>query len=145
MEDTNDREHPFVGRLLRWPSGLRKGGNSAGHEVLATYWTTRGDRSFAFCSDGLLIDPEGMARFIPFAEIEDAGHDDVELLREVKRKRQEGEPLAESLRLTLCAGEVLELPLNERADGMSERLLIAGFVEQRVCIARSERRRRGEG
>lgn len=139
-----DREHPLVGRLLRIPSGLRKGGHSDGYEVLATYWTEQGDRPFAFCLDGLLVDPEGVARFIPFGEIEGAGYHDIEQLRETKRLAQAGEPLREPLRLTLQGGEVLELPLNERPDGMSERLLIAGLVEQRVRIARADRRKQRE-
>ena len=141
----NDREHSFVGRLLRWPSGLRKGGNSAGREVLATYWTDQGERPFAFCIDGLLVDPEGRPRFIPFGEIDDAGYHNLEQLRETKRVASAGEPLREPLRMTLLGGEIIELPLNERADRMSERLLIAGLVEQRVRIAHSERRKRGEG
>ena len=144
MDATDDPEHPFVGRLLRVPSGLRKGGNSAGHEVLATYWTDQGDRPFAFRSDCLIIDPEGAPRFIPFGEIEDSGYYGIELLQETKRAAKAGEPLGESLRITLYGGEVFDLPLNERPDRMSERLLIAGLVERRVRIARAERRKRGE-
>jgi hypothetical protein len=138
------KEHPFVGRLLRIPSGLRKGGHSAGYEVLATYWTEQGDKPFAFCLDGLLVDPEGAARFIRFDEIEDSGYYNVEQLRETKRIAEAGERLREPLRMRLHGGEVVELPLNERPNGTSERILIASLVEQRVRLAEADRRKQRE-
>ena len=141
-EGEASEEDPVVAKLFRYPSGLRKGGDSDDHEVLATYWTIEGSRPFAFCRNGLLIDPDGSPRFIPFAEIEDTSYHDGGLLRETKSVRR-GETRAESLPLRLLDGEVVLLPLNARDDGMSERLTIAGLLEQRVRIHRSEKRKAG--
>jgi len=66
--------------MLRHETGLRAGGVSADHDVLATYWTREGDAPFAFCRDGLLLDPYGAARFISFVEIEDAGYYNQEMM-----------------------------------------------------------------
>ena len=134
---------PVVGRLLRTPSGLRASRHtSSGHEVLATYWHDEGGHPFAICRDGLLIDPDESGRFISFHQIKSTSlHDSELLLNEKNAMRVSGSVGATSLLLALTNGETLILPLNARADRMSERLTIAGLIEQRVRIARSERRR----
>lgn len=77
-----------------------------------------------------------------FHEIDNAGLYDRGLLeREKNAMRHSGTVGPTSLYLTLATGETLTLPLNVRADGMSERLTIAGLIEQRITIAKSKRRR----
>jgi len=110
--------------------------------VLATYFHDEDGHPFAICRDGLLIDPDDSARYISFHEIESASlHDGKLLLSEKDTKRVAGSVGPTSLPLTLTSGETLILPLNAREDGMSERLTIAGLIEQRMRIAKSERRR----
>ncbi|MEO7688098.1 MAG: hypothetical protein ABIS51_02350 [Sphingomonas sp.] len=132
---------PVVARLLRWSSGLRAGGNVA-HDVLVTYLSEQGTRPFAFCRDGLLLDPDGEARFVRFVEIEDTGKFDRIMLEKEKRASRQGESIDTPLSIRLVSGEVLVLPLNVRGDGMSERLTIASLLEQRVRIARSQARKK---
>jgi hypothetical protein len=134
---------PVVARLLRTPSGLRADGHtSVDYEVLATYWHDGGGRPFAFCRDGLVIEPDGIGRYLAFHEIESASlHDHEQLKREKDRMMHSGGVGPTSLTLYLKGGETLTLPLNARTDGMSERLTIAGLIEQRIRIANSERRR----
>ncbi len=129
----------MLGRLLRTESGLRAGGVS--DAVLATYHHENGSRPFAFRRDGLVIDPEGAARFVPFIDIRDTSLHARELLRADKQARQDGAPLDAALPLRLTDGAILVLPLNQHPEGMSERLTIAGLIEQRVTIARSKARR----
>lgn len=139
---SNQQADPFVARLLRIPSGLRAGGRDHGnHAVLAIYHHHEGSYPFAICRNGLLIDPEGQAKFVPFHGIDNASSHDIELLRHEKSMmRRDGRVGTTSLPLSLTTGETVLLPLNEREDGMSERLLIAGLIEQRIRIALSERR-----
>lgn len=120
----------YLKQLLKYPSGLRAGGSGSGPEVVASYWDAEGRRVFAFCSDGLLIDPDGRARFIPFAEIQDTGRFDVEPLRREKEAAETGAPLSEPLSLRLVSGEEIQLPLKSRMDGISERLTIAMLVDR---------------
>lgn len=129
-------EDPMLGRLLRIASGLRAGGISG--EVLATYHHDDGSRPFAVHRDGLLIDPEGDARFVPFAAIEDASYRNLALLRADKRSMERGEPNNGVLPLRLIDGEVIALPLNAHPEGRSERLTIARLIEQRASIARAK-------
>ncbi|WP_157218724.1 hypothetical protein [Flavisphingomonas formosensis] len=110
--------------------------------MLATYCHDDGGHPFAICRDGLLIDPDGVVRFVAFHEIENASlYDHDLLLREKNAMRRSGHVGATSLTLALTNGETVIIPLNVRADGMSERLTIAGLIEQRIRIAKSERRR----
>ena len=132
-------DDPFLARLLRFWTGLRAGGSSLRHEVLATYWTQRGNALFAFCRNGLLMDPEGSARFIPFVDIEDAGYYNQEMVERAKRMGAGGAP--EPLSITLTGGEVIDLPLDVRDDGMPDQLQIASLIERRVRIFKAERRR----
>ncbi|GEM_PF-2412980 len=126
-------DDPMRARLLRISSGLRAGGISA--DVLATYHHESGTRPFAFQRDGLIIDPEGVARFVPFTAIKDSTYYDGTLLREDKQRRIQGERSAATLPLRLVGDEVLDLPLNAHPKGMSERLTIANLIEQQVRLA----------
>jgi hypothetical protein len=128
---------PYFKRLLKHPSGLRAGGDSSGPEVVASYWNAEGGRPFAFCRDGLLIDPDGQARFIALADIQDSGRFDLEPLRREKEAAEIGAPLSEPLSLRLVSGEQIDLPLARRMDGMSERLTIAMLVDRHVRKVRA--------
>jgi len=123
---------PYLKRLLKHPSGLRAGGNSPGPEVVASYWNAEGGRPFAFCRDGLLVDPDGRARFIAFADIQDSGRFDPEPLRREKEAVEADALLTEPLWLRLASGEQLELPLTSRTGGISERLTIAMLVDHQI-------------
>ena len=79
-----------------------------------------------------MIDPDGRARFIPFAEIQDSGRFDVEPLRREKEAAESGVPLSEPLSLHLVSGERIDLPLTSRTDGISERLTLAMLVDRQV-------------
>ena len=132
-------DDPVLARMLRFESGLRAGGSSRHHEVLATYWT-RGEKAlFAFCRDGLLLDPDGAQRFVPFVEVADAGYYNREMVERAKRMRQGHVP--EPLSITLTSGEVVDLSLNVRDDGMPDLLGIAGLIERRVRVFKAEQRR----
>lgn len=110
--------------------------------MLATYCHNEEGHPFAICRNGLLIDPDDSALYISFHEIESASlHDRELLLIEKDTKRVSGSVGPTSLPLVLTSGEVLTLPLNAREDGMSERLAIAGLIEQRMRIAKFERRK----
>ena len=127
-------DDPVLRWLLRFESGLKAGGEVPGYEVLATYWTRDGERPFAFCRDGLLIDPGGAARFVPFAEIEDAGYYNITMIKRAKAARC-GEP-PEPLEIGLRSGERIALPLEVRDDGMPDLLDIAKLIHRRAAIFR---------
>lgn len=134
-------DDPVLARMLRFESGLREGGSSRQHEVLATYWTRGEDALFAFCRNGLLVDPDGVPRFIPFVEIADAGYYNREMVERAKRMRLGGAP--EPLSITLTSGEVIDLPLDIRDDGMPDLLGIASLIERRARVFKAEQRREG--
>lgn len=135
-----DEPHdPVVARLLRYQTGLKARGQSGEHEVLATYYTQSGAAPFAICRDGLLLGPDDGARFVPFAEIEDAGYYNVEMVRRAQDARRTG--ASEPLSIRLNSGEVIDLPVDVRDDGMPDLLTIARFIQQRVTIFRSEKAR----
>jgi hypothetical protein len=134
-------DDPVLARMLRFKSGLREGGSSQQYEVLATYWTRHDDALFAFCRDGLLLDPEGAPRFIPFVEIAEAGYYNREMAERAKRMRLGSTP--EPLSITLTSGEVIDLLLDIRDDGMPDLLGIASLIEQRVRIFKADQRRDG--
>jgi len=116
---------------------LKAGGQSGSHEVLATYHAHSGDTPFAICRDGLLLNPDNDARFVPFAEIEDAGYYNHEMVRRAKGARRSG--ASEPLSIRLQSGEVIDLPVEVRDDGMPDLLTIASFIQQRATIFRSEK------
>jgi hypothetical protein len=111
---SSDDSDVIVARLLRVSSGLRAGGGADGHEVLVTYHGEQGDRPFAICRDGILIEPEGSARLVPFLDIEDTSYFDRPSLEGEKEARRYGHPIATSLPLKLTTGEVLVLRLATR-------------------------------
>lgn len=135
-----DKPHdPVLARLLRHRTGLKAGGHSSSHAVLATYHTHSGDTPFAICRDGLLLDPSNDARFVPFAEIEDAGYYNREMVKRAKEARSSGS--SEPLSIRLQSGEVIDLPVEVRDDGMPDLLTVASFIQQRATIFRSEKAR----
>ena len=134
-------DDPVLAFLLRHENGLRAGGFSAYHEVLATYWTRSENALFAFCRDGLLLDPEGVQRFIPFVEIADAGYYNREMVERAKRNKLGG--VLEPLSITLMSDEVVDLALDVRDDGMPDLLNIAKLIERRVRVFKAEQRRQG--
>ena len=138
-KDAEPQPDPVVARLFRNRTGLKPGGSSEQHEVLATYHRRSGERPFAICREGLLLEPEGAARFVPFAEIEDGGYYNLEMLWRAKRATCKGG--AEPLSIRLYGGEVIDLPLDVREDGMPDLLHIAKLVHQRSILYRSEERK----
>jgi hypothetical protein len=130
---------PVLARLLRHRTGLKAGGSHAEHEILATYHVRSGATPFAICRHGLLLDPDGKQRFIPFAEIEDAGYYNSEMVKRAKAAR--GALVSAPLSVRLHSGEIIDLPVDVREDGMPDLLTIASHIQQRVTIHRSEERR----
>lgn len=121
----------FRARLLRHVTTLLPEPDLGEFEAVASYVAEDGRRIFAFCLNGLLIDPDGDSRFIPFAQISATDYYDDQRLRTEKRTQ-----MYRSIILTLCDGEKLELPLNQRTDGFSERLAVGVLIEQRIRLAR---------
>ena len=62
------------------------------------------------------------------------------MLRRAKTAR--GSQTSEPLSIRLRSGEVIELPVEVREDGMPDLLTIASLIQQRVTIAQSEMRRK---
>lgn len=134
---------PFIAHLFRYATALCRGGDVPGYEVLATYRTKAGEAPFAFCRDGLLIDLEGEARYIPFVDIDDAGYHNRAMVE--RAKRAAGEQACEPLTIRLVSGETIDLPMDVRDDGMPDLLTIAHLIHRRVIIDRSARRRAAAG
>jgi len=130
---------PVLARLLRFPTGLKAGGSNDCHEVLATYHSHSGDMPFAVCRDGLILNPDKEARFVPFVEIDDAGFHNEEMIRRAKAAK--GKTVSAPLSLRLRDGEIIDLPVEVRDDGMPDLLTIARFIHQRAIIHRAEERR----
>lgn len=126
----------YLARLLKCASGLRAESDIPGSDVVASYWTPNNTRSFAFSRNGLLIDPDGQARFIAFADIEDSGYHDREQLMAAKTAIRAGETLIEKLSLQLVGGEQIDLALNPRSDRFSEKLMIGGLIDRHARINR---------
>ncbi len=138
--DETHPHDPMLARLLRYPSGLRAGGFNPEHEVLATYYTRSGDRPFAICREGVLVDQGNHPRFVRYAEIEDAGYYSREMVSRAKAAMAAG--VSEPLSIRLRSGERIDLPVEVRDDGMPDLLTIAGFIQQRASIQLSEDRRK---
>src|SRR5688572_29716126 len=90
-----DPSDPFVRRLLRHTTGLRMRAQSDDERIVVVYCRTSGHRPFAIGREGLVIDPDGDARFIPFTDIEHSGYYGVETLRREKTTLEEGGILQE--------------------------------------------------
>lgn len=133
-------DDPVIARLLGSDTGMTAGHDWPPHEALTTYWTETGKALFAFCRDGILLDPVGEARFLPFTEIADAGYYNRDMIMRAKTARIEG-AMGATLSIALSDGEIVELPLGVNDRGIPHLLSIAKLIEQRVRIARSELRR----
>ena len=131
---------PMLGRLFRHETRLRPGGFSPDYEVLATYHARSGEQPFAICRHGVLVDPTGLPRFVPFAEIEDTGYYDYEALKRTKAET-DFQNATEVMTLRLRSGEKIDLEVNFRPNGFSERLTLSNFIRQWSVIQRSECRR----
>ncbi|MEO6218340.1 MAG: hypothetical protein ABIO86_20090 [Sphingomonas sp.] len=131
---------PVTAHLLRYKSGLCEGGVPSQHEVMATYRTTTGEAPFAFCRHGLLLDPEGKSRFLPFVEIADAGYYNVEMVKRAKATKV-GDRTSEPLSIRLTSGEIVDLPMDVRDDGMPDLLNIAKLIHRRVIVHRASSNR----
>jgi len=131
----------FTAHLFRYPTALCRGGNVPGHDVLATYRTRSGGAPFAFCRDGLLIDPETAPRHIPFVEIADPGYYNRTSVERVKRARAADDGACEPLSIRLLSGEVIDLPMDVRDDGMPDLLTIAGLIDRQVTLHKSAQRK----
>ena len=86
---------------------------------------------FAICRDGLLLAPEAEARFVPFADVEDGGYHNLENLKRAKAASVLHSP---PLSIRLRSGEVIDLPVEVRDDGMSDLLTIAKYIHQRSVL-----------
>jgi hypothetical protein len=126
---------PVLTRLLRHRTGLKAGGRPGEPGVMATYWTAAGETPFAFCRHGLLLDPGPGERFIPFAEVADAGYYNSEMIERAKAARAAQAPgAAAPLVIRLFSGERVTLPVEIRDDGMPDLLTIASLINQRAAI-----------
>lgn len=136
MTDTDD---PVVKRLLRYGTSLRASEDRGQHDLLAAYHTRSGDIPFAFCRQGLLLNPGPHERFVPYVEVEDAGYYNLEMVERARAAKVSGK--SEALSIRLRSGERIDLPVEVRADGMPDLLTIAYLIQQRATIFRSEERR----
>ena len=128
----------MLARLLRHPTGLQAGGFHPAHEVLATYHARSGEKPFAICRHGLLIHPDDKPRFVPFADIDDAGYYNREMIQRAKDAKGTG--ASQPLSIRLRSGETIDLPVDVRDDGMPDLLTIAGFLQQWSTIQRADER-----
>ncbi len=101
--------------------------------AIATYEESNGRRIFSFCLDGLLIDPDGEARYVPYTEILKTSYHGVAELRAEKHGQ-----MSRDLALILKNGETFILHFEERGDRLSERLRVGGLIEQRLRLARAD-------
>ena len=124
-------DDPVVRRLLRYAAGLRAGGEPGEHDVLATYITTDGREAFAFCRRGLLIDPCGDKRFIPFGDVDEEKLMTMDML--LAAKDNTIPPEKRKLTLPLRSGDTLDLPVDGRSESNGSDIIeIAGLIRQRA-------------
>lgn len=102
--------------------------------VLATYHMNDGSTPFAFCRHGLMLDPGGLRRYIPFADIADAGYHNRPNIEAAKRAKLIG--WSEPLNIRLASGEHLALPVDINMDGMPDLLRIAKLIQQQAFTHR---------
>lgn len=131
-----ERGDALLARLRRLAPDLRVEETRGEFAAVASYFSDDGSRIFSFCIDGLLLDPDCEARFIPYLEIGSTSHHGTEELKQEKSGRMSTE-----ISLTLRDGTALALPLKTRTDRFSERLRIGDLIEQRVRLAKSGRKR----
>ncbi len=102
--------------------------------MLATYRLRSGETPFALCRDGILLEPGGSERFIPYEQISDGGYYNLQNIRRAKAARPSG--TSEPLTVTLHSGESIDLPMEVRNDGMPDLLTIAHIIHRRACLHR---------
>ena len=95
------------------------------------------------CRHGLLLNPGAEERFVPFAEIEDAGYYNRAMVERAKAAHVSGADAPLTVRLS--SGEAIELPLERRGESIPDLLTIARLIHQRVVIERAERGERWIG
>ncbi|MCH2116045.1 MAG: hypothetical protein MK171_14210 [Pirellulales bacterium] len=128
----NVRADAFLAHLRRLAPDLRAEKTHGEYAVVASYVAEDDSRIFSFCVDGLLLDPDREARYVPYSEISMTsyyGFDELEAEKSGQMSRE--------LTLTLSDNETIVLPLREKDDRYSERLRIGGLIEQRVRLARA--------
>ncbi|MBX7534029.1 hypothetical protein K3165_13925 [Qipengyuania sp. 1XM1-15A] len=102
---------------------------------MASYVSDDGRRIFSFCTDGLLVDPDCEARFVPYSEIDSTSYYGTEELRQEKFGH-----MSKGMVLKLRDGTSLAIPLKTRSDRFSERLRIARLIEIRVRLAKADQK-----
>ena len=136
-------DDPMVRGMVRETVGLRAGGVPSEHLVRATYVSSEGKEVFAFCRDGLLIEPRGQQRFIPYGEICQRG---LLNLDNIMAAKDEDAPLPRrKLTLRLRSGETLDLSVDGWSDdSLGDLIKIARLIERRIASDRSFRARRSD-
>ncbi|MBX7528414.1 hypothetical protein [Qipengyuania vesicularis] len=127
---STERGDALLARLRRLAPDLREEEARGEFLAVASYLSDDGSRILSFCVDGLLIDPDREARFIPFSEIEATSYHGTEELKQEKSGQ-----MSKEVTLTLKDGSLLPIPLATRSDRFSERLRIGNLIEQRVRLA----------
>lgn len=127
-----ERADAFLARLLRLAPDIRAEKTQGEFGAVASYHDATDRRIFSFCLDGLLIDPDGAARYISYLEISTTSYyGGDELMAE-----KSGD-MSREITLNLHKGEAIILPLRKRSDQFSERLRIGDLIENRVRLARA--------
>lgn len=126
----NERSDALLARLQRLAPDLRAEETLGAFAAVASYVSDDGRRIFSFCVDGLLLDPDSEARFVPYSEIESTGYYGTEEL-----KREKSGQMSNEITLALRDGTWLAIPLKAPSDHFSERLRIGNLIEQRVRLA----------
>ena len=132
-QEQSERADAFLARLRRLAPDLKPEEVIGEFGEVASYHAEDGGRIFSFCLDGLLIDPDRDAQYIPYSEISATGSygaDELELEKSGQMSRE--------LTLTLRDGGMITLPLRASTNRFSERLRIGKLIEQRICLARAD-------
>lgn len=124
------RADALLARLRRLAPDLRAEDTRGAFAAVASYVSDDGGRIFSFCIDGLLLDPDCEARFVPYSEIESTSYHGTEELRLEKSGQ-----MSTAITLSLRDGTSLAIPLETPSDRFSERLKIGNLIEQRVRLA----------
>ena len=129
----SERADAFLARLRRLAPDLIAEEARGEFSAVASYVSDDGHRIFSFCIDGLLLDPDCDARFVPYSEIESTSYHGTEEL-----KLEKSGQMSKEITLTLRDGTSLAIPLVTRSDRFSERLRIGQLIEQRLRLANAE-------
>lgn len=128
-----ERTDALLARLRRLAPDLRAEETRGAFGAVASYVSDDGRRIFSFCTDGLLVDPNCEARFVPYSEIDSTSYYGAEELRQEKSGH-----MSKDIALKLRDGTSLVIPLKTRSDRFSERLRIGQLIEQRVRLAKAD-------